>query len=229
MELVINLHGASFHSNPDASQGLNGPVIAGAHSEPFLIDTVDQAALLGVHFKPGGAFPFLGLPAGELHNTHVSLETLWKRKAVELRDRLLEAKTDQARFRVLEQFLTARIVRSPARHPAVAFALREFKAVPHARAIAAVADHAGLSHRQFIEVFRDKVGLTPKQFCRIQRFQKALRDIGRGHTRWLDVALACGYYDQAHFIHEFQFFSGLSPTAYLCQKGEHLNHIPLAE
>jgi hypothetical protein len=43
---------------------------------------------MGVHFKPGGAFPFLGIPAGELADTHVDLETLWVRSAVELRERL---------------------------------------------------------------------------------------------------------------------------------------------
>ena len=29
---------------------------------------------MGVHFKPGGAFPFLRPPAGALHNVRVSLE-----------------------------------------------------------------------------------------------------------------------------------------------------------
>jgi len=41
-----------------------------------------------VHFRPGGAFPFLGLPAGELADAHLDLETLWgRRSAVELRER----------------------------------------------------------------------------------------------------------------------------------------------
>jgi hypothetical protein len=42
--------------------------------------------------------------------------------------------------------------------------------------------------------------------------------------------LACGYFDQAHFIHDFQTFSGLNPTAYLAQRGQqHRNHVPIQE
>jgi hypothetical protein len=34
----------------------------------------EKAFIIGVHFKPGGAFPFLGLPADDLADTHVDLE-----------------------------------------------------------------------------------------------------------------------------------------------------------
>ena len=69
-----------------------------------------------------------------------------------------------------------------------------------------------------------------KLFCRIQRFQEVLHLIGTGRqVEWADVALTCGYFDQAHFIHDFRTFSGLNPTAYLAQRSEHLNHVPLPD
>jgi hypothetical protein len=37
---------------------------------------------------------------------------------------------------------------------------------------------------------------------------------------WADMAAESGYFDQAHFIHDFQTFSGFSPEAYLKQKRE---------
>ncbi len=233
VELVISLREDKLRvfnrQNKDLS--FRDAMVCGPHSEFFVIDSAQEESTLGVHFKPGGAFPFLKLPTGELHNVHVSLDTLWGARAVELHDRLLEAKTAEARFRILEQFLLAQARRSLARHPAVAFALKEFKNVPHERTISDVADQIGLSQRRFIEVFRNEVGLTPKLFCRIQRFQEVLNLIWKGkQIEWVDVALSCGYYDQAHFINDFQAFSGLNPTAYILQRGDrNPNHVPIID
>ena len=88
----------------------------------------------------------------------------------------------------------------------------------------------GLSPRRFIQLFAEEVGLTPKLFCRVRRFQEVVRFIDtQRRFSWSNLALACGYYDQAHFINDFQSFSGLTPTAYLREKGEHSNHVPLAD
>ncbi|HEU5348467.1 MAG TPA: DUF6597 domain-containing transcriptional factor, partial [Ktedonobacterales bacterium] len=62
---------------------------------------------LGAQFKSGGAAPFLPLPAGEIANAYVDLEELWGRRAVELYERLLEARTPVAQVRLLAQTMTA--------------------------------------------------------------------------------------------------------------------------
>jgi AraC-like DNA-binding protein len=207
-----------------------GAVIVGAQAKYTVIDTDEQRAVMGVSFRPGGAFPFLGLPAGELQDSHASLEDLWGAAGRRLRERLLDAPTALARCGVLERALLAQVRRPLERHPAVAFALRQLDAAPGALTIGGLTRQVGLSHRRFIELFRDQVGLTPKVYGRIQRFRRALERAHRAaQVEWTDLALECGYFDQAHFIRDFKTFCGLSPKAYLSQRGKHLNHVPVAE
>jgi AraC-like DNA-binding protein len=110
----------------------------------------------------------------------------------------------------------------------VGFALRRFVAQPHVTTIGGVTDQIGLSPKRFIQLFRDQTGFTPKVFCRIRRFQRALESIeSRGNVEWAQVALDCGYFDQAHFIHDFRAFSGINPSSYLAHRTRHRNHVPL--
>lgn len=53
---------------------------------------------MGAHFRPGGAFPFLGLSAYELGNMHIDLATIWGRQAEEIRERLAVASSSGHRF-----------------------------------------------------------------------------------------------------------------------------------
>lgn len=234
MDLVINLNEDRVRvydaGDPEKIETLRGAIVVGAHSEFFVIDTAQQHTVAGVHFKPGGAFPFFDPPVSELHNALVSLDGLWGRLAGQLRERLLETVTAQEKFRVMEQTLLARAAERLERHPAVRFALQEFYGAPHTRAIADVTGQIGLSAKRFIQVFSDQVGLTPKLFCRVRRFQRVLRRIGAGRpVEWAAVAADCGYFDQAHFIRDFRAFSGINPGTYLAQRTEHLNHVPMRE
>jgi AraC-like DNA-binding protein len=231
-ELVINLRDDRLlvydRHDPTQARAFPGALLCGPHSEYFVLDRDDQEAVLGVHFKPGGTVPFFRYPAGELHNRHVALEALWGERAGELRERLLAADTPDAKFRVLERVLLALAARPLTRHPAVAHALREFQHTQPAPTIAAVADRLGIGARRLTQLFDDEIGLSPKLYCRVRRFQDALHRIDRGRSNaWPLLALASGYFDQAHFIRDFRAFTGLSPTTYLARRGEHPNHVTL--
>ena len=107
-ELVINLHDNEIRvCDPVNSTVLrySGAVVAGPYSRAFDIDASRHAAMLGVHFKPGGARALLGLPLHELRNTHVDLEQLWNAQACALRARVCEARSDAERFAVVETAL----------------------------------------------------------------------------------------------------------------------------
>jgi hypothetical protein len=131
VELVINLkeNEARIYDRENLArcERLPGAILAGPHSRFFVIDTSQQASVIGIHFKPGGAFPFFKLPADELHNLHVSLEDLWGIEATLLRERLLEAPTPENKFQVIENCLLAQAFKPLERHRAVGFALGLFR------------------------------------------------------------------------------------------------------
>jgi AraC-like DNA-binding protein len=236
---------------------MQGPLIGGPRSRCFIMDTSNQAAIMGLHFKPAGAASFFKLPVGELHNAVVPLEMLWGAEAWDLQDQLFLAATPGGKFRVLEQALLRHLSSDTSRHPVVSFALRELQHMAdmlpciyspdllQKGTIADLVEQTGISHRRFVQLFTEATGLKPKLFWRIQRFQLALRltrraapsELGRGRKldaphstmNWSEIALACGYFDQAHFIHDFQAFSGTAPTVYLAAQGESMNHVPLPD
>jgi AraC-like DNA-binding protein len=232
MQLIVNLREEELRlydrQDHRRFQSLGVSLISGTHSRFVVIDTASQASTVGVHFKAGGAQPFLGVSAGELRDANVPLDALWGTKATELRDRLLEAQTSEVRFDVLKRALLAQVARPLTHHPAVAFALREFQGMTRTRTVKEVSRRTGMSQRRFIQLFREAVGLTPKLFCRILRFQEVIRLVGsEKRVQWAEVALRCGYFDQAHFVHDFRAFSGTTPTNYLAHSGEHPNHVSL--
>ncbi|HEX5234947.1 MAG TPA: helix-turn-helix domain-containing protein [Silvibacterium sp.] len=221
--------------NPDKFETLGGAVLSGSRSEPSVIDTMQQERVFGIQFRAAGSFPFFRMPSSEMENREFPLEEVWRTDAVILRERLLEAKNVAAMFAIAESTLQKQLVRPLELHPAVAFAARRFSANPHTATVASVLGHIGLSHRRFSQIFHSQTGLTPKSFCRVRRFQRVLRHIhAASDLEWAQVALDCGYYDQAHFIHDFQSFSGFTPTAYIAHffkfdaPNKHLNQVPLS-
>ena len=222
VEFVISLH-----SNKSADS-----IVGGMRSESFILHRSSTDCLIAAHFKPGGIFPFLRTPASEIRNLDLTIEDLWGARAATLRSQLLEAGTLQARFAILEGWFMALFLNRPREfHPAVACALQALGKIPGEASLPELADKIGISQRRLIQVFNAQVGLTPKLYSRVARFQEVLRQIQRSSSPpdWLNLALSCGYFDQAHFIHDFQEFSGLTPSVYLLRATQHLNHVPIPD
>ena len=205
-ELVIDLAGETAHS-PLA-------LVVGPHSEYWALDASRARTVIGVHFRPGGAFPFFGVPAGELHNVRVSLDALWGSDAARLVEQVRAGASPEGKFAVLERLLLG-TARTLSRHRAVDFALRELCGASGQRSITDVVNAVGMSQRRFLERFRAEVGMAPKLYARVQRFQAVVQAVQhRRDVNWTDLAAACGYFDQAHFIHDFQRFTGQPPRQF---------------
>jgi AraC-like DNA-binding protein len=240
IELVINLRENELRIyNPEQLERcsrFSGAVVSGAYGKGFVGDTEEEAFIMGVHFKPGGAFPFLGVPADELADTHIDLETLWGSAAIRLREQLCETPSVADRFYLLEEALISHLFRPMEHHYAVSTALEALGQRIDVT-VRDISKEVGLSQRRFIEIFKAEVGMTPKLFSRVQRFQRARATIHQQEetTDWADIAMECGYFDQSHLIRDFREFSGISPAAYLRQYNRFIDrhmhikryHLPL--
>jgi len=224
VELIINLGDPQKLCHPDdylRSTSFRHSWISGERTAPIVIDEAGDVHLIGVRLRAGGAWPFLGLPLSEFTGRVVELDAVLGREIDRLRD--------EARFNLVEAWLLRRM-RARAQPPrAVSYALEIIRRGGDAVRIGQIADEVGLSHKHLLREFDRCVGLRPKMFARVCSFQRAIDWIGhKPSVDWADAAVACGYYDQAHFIHEFRAFSGLTPASYLAKRGPFLNYLALA-
>jgi AraC family transcriptional regulator len=77
-----------------------------------------------------------------------------------------------------------------------------------------LAAESGYSRNHFLRMFRAATGLTPHQYLlhvRVKRAQALLKDRSQ---RLIDVALACGFSNDAHFSRVFRKVVGATPSEY---------------
>jgi AraC-like DNA-binding protein len=215
MALVIHLKKptASFYLD-DQPQSVRVPLLAGPYSRSFHIDPSESTAVIGVLFRPGAARLFFPVAAHELHNADIALSELNPSEADQLLNEVCSATGEQAQFLVIEEYLKRKLKNAVAAHPAVGYVVDMLSRDGGIR-LGQIQRDIGLSHTRINQLFREHVGLTPKLFCRVRRFRMLLERIDRGMpVNWVETATDCGYFDQAHLIHDFRAFAGVTPLQY---------------
>jgi AraC-like DNA-binding protein len=203
--------------------------ISGERTRYIVIGAEANQSMVGIRFRPGGAYPFFRFPISELSESVTELDLIWGRLVDEIRDELLEIQSPDERLLRLETFLMRQVQRSLEPNRMITFAVHQLQHSPQFLAIRDLANTIGITQKHLISQFEKVVGLRPKSFSRVCKFQRVVNLIEQQQqVEWSAIALECGYYDQAHFIKEFQAFSGLNPSAYVTQRGEYVNFIPIA-
>ncbi|MCA9884761.1 MAG: AraC family transcriptional regulator [Anaerolineae bacterium] len=180
------------------------------------IEWPSDMRLYGVRFKPGGAYPLVGLPMSELYNGVVALEALWGCFASEVRERLDAAPTIEAGFALFEKLLLARLCEESADQAIVEYAIAQISRHCGILSIKALSDYIGISQNHLGTQFKRVVGTSTKEIAQLYRFEHVLRSIDVTQSvDWTRITQQCGYYDQSHFNKDFTTFTGYNPTDYL--------------
>ncbi|MGN0076105.1 MAG: helix-turn-helix domain-containing protein [Parafannyhessea sp.] len=175
---------------------------------------------VGCRFRSGEALLPHGLAPEDLVDADVALD----RDITEgpLATRLFEADDQEERMRLLECELRSwqREDGAPVGMPGSEHvravervARQEIQRTGGRATVASVAQEAGVSPRYLRRAFAEVHGFSPKLYARFVRFQHAMSLIAhpREGASASEIALACGYNDQSHLVHEFDDFAGMTP------------------
>jgi AraC-like DNA-binding protein len=201
---------------------------SGVRTEYITIPSRRHAAMFIISFRKGMAYPFFPVPMNEMADRVVDADLLWQSDFAFLRERLRETSEIKLKFETAESFLRKHFAGRLVSNPAVEYALGEIVRRPDQINLARMNQNIGYSQKHFIGMFKRQVGITPKAYLKIIRFQKAIGEIEQPkEVDWTAISQDCGFYDQAHFIHDFKFFSGFTPGEYLHRKNDILNYVPV--
>lgn len=92
----------------------------------------------------------------------------------------------------------------------------DFVAANYGRSILVedLAREAALSTSHFAQLFKRTIGLSPMQFVMAFRVEQARKRLAERDTPMIDIAMSCGFADQAHFSRTFKQVVGESPSKY---------------
>lgn len=188
MEIVFHLADPFERVDGGVIEPQPHTLLAGQLRRAISIRPSGQSRILGVRFRPGGAWPFLHFPQHEVAGRILDLRDAIP-AAARLHEQLFETSSWPDAIRSTEQFLMAR------RRGDLSVLSRSF------------------SERQRRRQFLNIVGVTPKFFERVARFRRARAVLGRSDLA--SMAHECGYADQSHLTRDFREFSGHTPAELL--------------
>ncbi|MGV2829802.1 helix-turn-helix transcriptional regulator [Myxosarcina sp. GI1(2024)] len=77
-----------------------------------------------------------------------------------------------------------------------------------------LAAQADLSTSHFSRLFKQTIGQSPYQYLMAYRVEQAKKMLDKPNVLMIDIALNCGFSDQAHFSRTFKKIEGLTPKQY---------------
>jgi AraC-like DNA-binding protein len=214
--VILGFHAPLRNSSARIAPVEHQSFVAGLQESHVNTENMGVAGNMQVDLTALGAHLLFGRPMHELTNTVLSLEDAFGPSGSLLVEALHDASAWDLRFDMLDAYFTARFSHARPASPGVAWAARTIERRHGNVSIASLGERLGWSRKHLVSQFREQIGVPPKMYARIARFRHALSFVRSDEElRWTDVAHACGYYDQAHFIRDFTQFAGVSPTRFL--------------
>jgi len=179
---------------------------------------------ISVRFRAGGARALLGLDIDGLQNIEIDiLDTDFpQRSSLQPLIDTLPALSTTQQIEAVQNWLLTLSCRAQDVHHKWAMLLDHASTylIPPQQ----LASQKGLSRRSLERQLRKYLGFTPNQLHRFAQIRKARQHLIMTPDSLSDIALACGYFDQAHFTNAFREHALYTPGQYRHRKMSHISN-----
>jgi AraC-like DNA-binding protein len=183
--------------------------------KPIVLNSQDNIGFLAVRFRAGQLHRFVDLPGRDLIDQTLSIAELWISGGRRLSLDVFNAPSKNCALEALQRFLVDRLERGRTDElveRATAMIYRSHATT----SIQQLASQLDVTRRELERRFKKLTAQTPVEFRKLSRLQHVMRELLLDPSaRVLDVVLSHGFYDQAHFIHEFSQFKLGAPLKHL--------------
>lgn len=193
--------------------GLTG--IYGVHTGRFVRRLEGQGQVFGIKFKAGGFFPFYGAPVSELLDRRLDPSRIFGNDAARFESDIFASTDIDAMATLAERLLITHLPVADENVTRVSELVASIAADRSLTSVETLAQRSGCTKRALQRLFNQYVGVGPKWVINRYRLHEAIAQLQAGTpAAWTELALALGYFDQAHFIRDFRKLVGRSPTEY---------------
>ncbi|MGS2761907.1 DUF6597 domain-containing transcriptional factor [Sinomicrobium sp. M5D2P9] len=217
IELVFNFGDPHTEVKNGKKECVKDSHISGIQSKSSHVVLPGRLKYFCVRFKPGGAFPFLGIPAHLFANKNYPLDILLGKEYLFLEEQIFEAPNDTDRIKILENFLLNKLSRTDFVSD-YRFVKSCINSLFHTENPLKINDLGKLHRTNYKTIerkFKKILGLNPSELLKIKRINNVVWYMHNAENIPLtEAAYACGYYDQSHFIREFKQVTDLTPREF---------------
>ena len=189
-------------------------LLSGQIRNHFILENTGKSGMIGLKFKPAGITQLFGIDMQEFTDRVVDLDSVLETEFKIISEKLLSPIPYLEKVDILNQFFSKKAVDDSENSRLIEQALELITEENGMISVSKLTSSLEVGERKLERLFNKYVGLSPKFYSRIIRFNHIFQIIQKKKLSWSEVAQLSGYYDQSHFISNFQEFSGKDPSTY---------------
>lgn len=189
--------------------------LTGLYTRPHLFLPTKSIRQVIIHFAPWGIQPFLNFPLSDITDSRADLKAIFKSELEKLRSELQEAKDLLSKQQALNSFFKNQLFKKRNLDQRIKPIIQHIIKERGSLKLNQLSKETFIGERTLQRLIHNSIGVNYKFFAKLVRLEHVRELLKQGDFTLNEVALQAGYFDQAHFIHEFQSTYNESPSAFL--------------